>query len=150
MELGDGTSMDLPAVRPELDAFTQQRRAASSQLLPLIRQAVEQAAQRAKQRSDELSARLQLQLEQTATAAPVAVTLHQQLLTLLAGLAVEQEDLTQDHCQALHHAASCWGLQVEELSHQMRPEEGIPTLPAMAQSLVAVEQLLLQRGLWMA
>ena len=134
----------------ELDASTEQRRAASIQLLPLIRHAVGQAAQGAKQRSEELSARLQLQLEQTATAAPVAVTLHQQLLTLLAGLSVDQDDLTQEDCQALHHVASCLGQLVDELSKQMGPDEGIPTLPAMAQSLVAVEQLLLQRGLWMA
>ena len=133
----------------ELGASTEQRRAASIQLLPLIRHAVEQAAQGAKQRSEELSARLQLQLEQTATAAPVAVTLHQQLLTLLAGLSVDQDDLTQEDCQALHHVASCLGQLVDELSKQMGPDEGIPTLPAMAQSLVAVEQLLLQCGSWM-
>ena len=126
--------MDRLAVRPELDAFTQQRRAASIRLLPLITHAVEQAAERAKQQSEELSVKLQLQLEQTATTAPVAATLHQQLLALLDGLSVDQNALTQADFQTLHRFATCWGELIDELSAQMRPNEGTPTLPVMAQS----------------
>jgi hypothetical protein len=129
--------------------FTEHRRALTKQLLPRINHAVAGAAQRAKEHREKLSAKLQLQLEQATTAAPVAVTLHQQLLKLLEGLSVDQNALTQEDCQALHHVASCLGQLIDELSTQMRPDEGIPTLPAMAQSLVAVEQLLLQCGSWM-
>jgi len=117
-----------------VDDFTEQRRAATKQLLPLIIRAIEQAAQQATQRSEELSAKLQLQLEQTATTAPVAATLHQQLLALLDGLSVDQKDLTQADFQALHRFATCLGELIDELSTQMRPNEGTPTLPAMAQS----------------
>ena len=120
----------------EPDAFISQRRDASSQLLPLIRRALEQAAKGAKQRSEDMSARLKQQLKQTATAAPVAVTLHQQQLTLPAGLSAGE------------NVASCLGQLVDEVSKQLGPAEGIRTLPAMAHSLVAVEQLLLQCGSW--
>ena len=116
------------------NAFTEDRRVCTERLLPLISHALEQAAQLANQNTEELSARLQLQLEQTATAAPVAVTLHQQLLTLLDALPVDRNALTHADYPAMHRFATSLGERIDELSKQMRPNEGTPTLPAMAQS----------------